>query len=94
MTKIVVNSCHGGYGLSKEAYKYLAIPWDGCGYEYEGDRANPRLVECVEALGKLANGAFAELEVVVIPNDVEWQIEEYDGSEWVAEKHRKWPSYA
>ena len=27
---------------------------------------------------------------VEIPDDVEWQIEEYDGSEWIAEKHRIW----
>ena len=27
---------------------------------------------------------------VSIPDDVEWQIEEYDGMEWVAEAHRTW----
>ncbi len=25
-----------------------------------------------------------------IPDDVKWQIEEYDGLEWIAEKHRTW----
>lgn len=25
-----------------------------------------------------------------IPDDVEWEIEEYDGLEWVSEKHRTW----
>jgi hypothetical protein len=36
------------------------------------------------------NGDFAELKVVEIPDDVQWQIEEYDGKEWIAEKHRTW----
>jgi hypothetical protein len=28
--------------------------------------------------------------VVEIPDGVEWEIAEYDGLEWVAEKHRTW----
>jgi hypothetical protein len=35
-------------------------------------------------------GSFSELKIVNIPDDVEFQIEEYDGNEWVAEKHRVW----
>jgi hypothetical protein len=27
---------------------------------------------------------------VDIPDDVKWQIEEYDGNEWIAESHRTW----
>jgi hypothetical protein len=30
------------------------------------------------------------LTIVDIPDDIEWQIEEYDGMEWVAEVHRIW----
>jgi len=30
------------------------------------------------------------LKIVDIPDGVEWEIEEYDGMEWVAEKHRTW----
>lgn len=37
-----------------------------------------------------ASGGFASLKIVEIPDDVEWEICEYDGLEWVAEKHRKW----
>ncbi len=88
--KVVINRCYGGFSLSEKAYDYLGIPWDGYGYEYKGDRANPKLVECVEKLGEEADGNFAELKVVDIPNDVEWEIEEYDGIEWVSEKHRTW----
>jgi hypothetical protein len=44
----------------------------------------------VEQLGEAANGEFAELKVVEIPDDAEWTIQEYDGDEWIAEKHRTW----
>ena len=32
----------------------------------------------------------ANLKMVEIPDDVEWEIADYDGKEWVAEKHRTW----
>lgn len=88
--KVVINRCFGGFSLSEKAYEYLGIPWDGYGYEYTEDRANPKLVKCVEKLGENANGDFAELKVVDIPDDIEWTIEEYDGMEEVSEKHRTW----
>ena len=53
-------------------------------------RSDPQLVAVVEELGEKANGECAELKIVEIPDDVEWTIEEYDGNEWVAEKHRTW----
>jgi len=53
-------------------------------------RDDPDLIRVVEELGVEANGGFAELLIVEIPDDVEWEIEEYDGSEWVSEKHRRW----
>jgi hypothetical protein len=53
-------------------------------------RNDPDLVATVEELGREANGRYAELKVVEIPDDVEWVIEEYDGLEWIAEKHRTW----
>jgi len=48
------------------------------------------LVQVVEELGKAASGRAADLKIVEIPEDVEWQIEEYDGLEYVAEKHKTW----
>jgi hypothetical protein len=53
-------------------------------------RAHPLIVRVVEELGKEASGRFAELEVVDVPDDVQWEVEEYDGREWVSEKHRTW----
>jgi hypothetical protein len=90
--KIVINACYGGFGLSKEA---LALFNERAGtvitHERNIERNNPILVEIVEQLGESADGCYAELKVVEIPDDVQWQIEEYDGNEWVAEKHRTWP---
>ena len=54
------------------------------------DRSDIHLVQTVKELGVSANGDYASLKVVEIPDDVEWKIEEYDGCEWVAEKHRTW----
>ena len=91
--KVVINKCYGGYGLSKEAYDYLGLKWrDGTlqGYAFDDDRTNTKLVRCIEELGDKAHGELAKLEIVEIPDGIDWEIEEYDGVEWVAEKHRTW----
>lgn len=86
--KIVINRCYGGYSLSKEAQAFLGVD---SAYAFDDDRANPKLVECVETLGSvLASNGLASLKVVEIPDDVEWEIENYDGVECVSEKHRRW----
>lgn len=56
----------------------------------ELDRDDPVLVQVIRELGELANTRYASLKIVEIPAEVEWQIEEYDGLEWIAEKHRTW----
>ena len=143
MTKVVINRCYGGFGLSKEAYirygeikgmkvwieddkkfpsfgifhawivppeerpvnkeeefytmsmeerKVYNEAWSSsCIYCHDIARDDPALVQTVEELGEnKASGGFAELKVVEIPDDVEFDIAEYDGIEWVAEKHRTW----
>lgn len=59
-----------------------------CPREYERDDLT--LVRCIEELGEKANGRCAEIKIVEIPDGVDYQIEEYDGNEHVAEKHRTW----
>ena len=93
--KIVINVSYGGFGLSEKAvelYETLAgMPTDEH-LKHTGflGRDDPILIQVVEQLGKLAEDALAELKIVEIPNGIEWQIEEYDGKEWVAECHRTW----
>lgn len=59
-------------------------------YDYYEPRNDSDLISVIEEFGDEAHGWASSLRVVEIPDDVEWQIEEYDGLEWVAEKHRVW----
>ncbi len=53
-------------------------------------RDDPDLIKVVKNLKAKANGSCANLKIIKIPNDVKWEIEEYDGIELVAESHRTW----
>ena len=53
-------------------------------------RNDPYLIQTVEELGEAASGRCADLKIVDIPDDVDWEIDEYDGMETVEEKHRTW----
>jgi hypothetical protein len=101
--KVVINTCYGGFGLSKIALESYASrkgidlgKWNDRFGFYEGlshhdiPRDDKDLIEIVESLGKLADGFCAELSIVEIPEDVNWYIHEYDGMEHVAERHRTW----
>jgi len=88
--KVVINKRYGGFGLSKAGMEFMGLEWDGYGHCSELSRQNPKLIECVEKLGSKANGGFADLTIVEIPDGVEYTVEEHDGMEWIAEKHRTW----
>jgi len=90
---IVINTCYGGFGISDRAereYKALAGITDEDWSVYSIARDDPYLVKVVRDLGMAANGAYANLKIVEVPGGVDWEIEEYDGNEHVAEKHRVW----
>ena len=53
-------------------------------------RDDTDLVAVVEELGEGANTIFSELEVVEIPDDINWYIDNYDGIETIHEVHRSW----
>ncbi len=131
--KLIINACHGGFGLSHEAilkyaeikgitlypdleyglYHYYKVPKAeyqkameesliNCGsykevnsrdlYFSDRDiaRDDPILIQLVEEMGEKVNGRFAELKIVEIPADVNWEITEYDGYESAEEIHRSW----
>jgi hypothetical protein len=78
--------------FKEKSEKYHGHPsnrhcWNSCKIK----RDDPVLVQVVEDLGSEANGSHAELLVVVIPDDVKYQIYNYDGSESIHEVHRSWP---
>lgn len=58
--------------------------------ERDIDRTDEDLIKVVEELKEKANTMCSELKIIDIPDDVDWEIEEYDGAEWVSEKHRTW----
>ena len=57
-------------------------------------RDDPILIQIIEKIGlKAASGGSSELKIIEIPADIPnegWIIQEYDGIEWVAERHRTW----
>lgn len=59
-------------------------------YDRDIPRDDQDLVAVVEELGAEANSRYAELKVVEIPDNIEWEIDEYDGMETIEEKHRSW----
>lgn len=60
-------------------------------YMFSDDRTNPLLIQIVEELGEeKAGGSCANLKIIEIPDNMEYEIEEYDGKEWVSEKHNRW----
>lgn len=58
--------------------------------DYNVERDDPMLIKVVEEMGKESFGSYSELEIVEIPDDVEWEIDDYDGYESIHEKHRSW----
>ena len=95
MKKIVINKCHGGFGLSNLAMRrYAEIKYNSGDvntiHVYDIRRDDPVLVQVVEELGEKSNDVYSDLKIVEIPEDVDWYIHEYDGLEHVAERHRTW----
>lgn len=57
--------------------------------QYE-NRSDETLVAVVEELGSKANGQFARLKIIDIPDGVDFEIHDYDGVESIHEKHMQW----
>ena len=72
----------------KEAHNKLYETHSLSSRDYE--RHDPLLVQVVEELGKEANGPCASLKIVEVPDNVEWEIDDYDGQEHIAQKHATW----
>lgn len=87
--KVVINRSFGGFSLSEKACEILNCDrYDYCAYNR---RTSHELIAVIESIGTdNASGDFADLKIVEIPNDVEYDIENYDGMEKVVEVHREW----
>jgi hypothetical protein len=97
--KILVNRRYGGFGLSelvitmyKEARpEKIGEHWYA---NMDIERDDPELIRIVEKIGlDEAGGLYSSLKIIEIPDDVPadgWIVQDYDGMEWIAEKHRTW----
>lgn len=91
MRKIVINKCYGMFGLSDVAMtRYKQESGNNIDYDMDIPRDDRTLVTIVTELGEDSFADYAELAVVSIPYNVEWQIRDYDGIEHIEEKHRTW----
>jgi len=80
--KFVINRCYGGFGLSEEGLNlYNFLSEKDLRHSYQIERDDPFLIEVVETLGEKADGFVAQLEIVMIPEDLDFEITEYDGME-------------
>lgn len=77
------------YGASiKEDWKSFEADYF---YYRDIERTDPDLISVIELLGyKEASGQLSSLSIVEIPNDVKWEIDDYDGMESIHEVHRSW----
>ena len=86
--KVVINCCYGGFSLSPAGEEYFeALGGDDV---YATSRTDSALIRTVEELGEESWGRNSRLKIVDIPDDILWEIEEYDGIERVVEAHRTW----
>lgn len=94
--KLVINRCYGGFSLSEGAQRAIAkrkgieVKLYDYAFDRGIDRGDLDLIAVVEEMGPAANGSCAELKIVEISGGVRYEVEEYDGMEWIGEIHRTW----
>lgn len=91
--EVLINRCYGGVGLSKEAialYNQRSATPIKEHFDIYHRRTDPVLHQVVRELGDRANGDFAQLKIVEIPDGVDWVVQDKDGMEEVAERYRIW----
>lgn len=94
--KIVINQTFGGFRLTQAAVDEYNRRSGKCMSQYHDFiRDDPVLIQVIEDIGlDAASDTFCKLNIIEIPDDVPedgWEIQDYDGAEWVAERHRRWP---
>ena len=70
--------------------KINKIPDENYWYYGNLERTDEDLISVIEELGTEASGDYGDVAVIEIPDDVDWEIDDYDGVETIHEKHRVW----
>jgi hypothetical protein len=87
MTKIAINRCYGGFGLSEAGLARYAELKGLSAQEIEdlwsGDieRHDSILIQVLEEMGEDSWGDFAEIEIEEVAPGTKYIIDEYDGME-------------
>jgi hypothetical protein len=84
-----------GNGFKADKIRQYNVYKDGLLYMIKdrsdnSTRTDKDLVDIVEKMGEEASGSLSELQIVEVPDDVKWEIDEYDGIESIHEVHRSW----
>lgn len=93
MTRLLINRCFGGFGFSEFLLdEYKKRTGEDISSRYGVDfRIDKVVIEIFEEFGsKKCSGEYSALKLIEIPDDVEYEIAEYDGMERVEEIHRSW----
>jgi len=92
MTKVVINKCYGGFGITKKCLKlYNKLSGKKEEYDFDIERHDPFLIKAIEQLGeKESSDACANLRIITIPDGEEYEIDEYDGIETIHKKVDNW----
>lgn len=85
--KIVLNKNFGGFGITKAVYKKMReLFWLDEKQTDELTRTDEKFVKAVEECEK--KGTSGDLRVIEIPDDMDWDIFDYDGYEYVYDVNR------
>ena len=104
MQKILIHCAYGSFWLKDEYLEEInklqpyTVNSDGTRSQItfknsdDVPRDNPGLIKVFEKYGSCIcmHACADDLKIVEIPDDVKWEIEDYDGDEWVSEVHRRW----
>jgi len=103
--KIVVNRSFGVFSLSEAVFNELGIEGGPHDYYLHNEdfgiksdnpkayRADSRLIAAIEKIGLEKSVKYrgeTVLKIIDIPDDVEWEINDWNGFETICEKHREW----
>ncbi len=92
MRKIAINYTYGGFHLSSKAILRLSemglknVHPLGIGI----NRDDPILIQVIEELGDESSKIPGEIKIIQIPDHIDWAIKDYDGLEYIVEKHKSW----